>query len=95
MCQETVMPDFDKPIGERMEQKTSDELNRLNGNLLELSGITILVGKGYLPMFKGAETVVGYRNPVGVAAEIFKYAFGTFNRFLKVDDRLFRIKAIG
>ena len=88
------MPDFDKPIGQRMEQKTSDELNRLNSSLLDLSGFTILVRKGYLPIFKGAETVIGYGNPMGVAAEIFKHILGTLNWLLKVNDPLFEIQSI-
>ena len=47
------MPDFDKPIGQRVEQKTSDELNRVNDTVLDLSGFTIRVRESYLAVFKG------------------------------------------
>jgi len=88
------MPDFDESTGQRMEQEPSDELNRVDSGLLDLFGFTILVCKGYPPILEGDQTMIGYGDPMGVAAEIFKDVFGTFNRLLKVDDPLFRIKAI-
>jgi hypothetical protein len=36
------MPDFDKSIGQCMEQKTPDELNRLDSGLLDLFGIVFV-----------------------------------------------------
>ena len=77
-----------------MEQKTFDKLNRLDIGLLDLFGFTILVCKGYLPIFKGDQTMIGYGDPMGVAAEIFKHVFGMFNWLLNVNDPLVRIKAI-
>jgi hypothetical protein len=77
-----------------MEQETSDELNRVHSGLLDLFGCTILVCKSYPAIFEGDQTMIGYGDPMGVGAEIFKYAFGTSNWLLKVDDPLFRIKAI-
>lgn len=88
------MADFDKSIGQCMKQEASDKLNRVDSDLLDLFGFTILVCEGYPPILKGDQTMIGYGDPMGVAAEIFKYVFGTFNRLLKVDDPLFRIKAI-
>ena len=35
------MPDFDKSLGQAMEQKTSDKLNGLDSSLLDLIGFTI------------------------------------------------------
>ena len=52
------MPDFDKSTGDGMEQKASDELNSLDSGLLDLLGFTIFVCKGYLPFFKGDQTVI-------------------------------------
>ena len=88
------MPDFDKSIGQRMEQKTSDKLNCLDSAVLDLFGFTVLVCKGDLPIFKGDQTMIGYGDPMGVAAEIFKHVFGTFNWLLKMNDPPGRIKAI-
>ena len=88
------MPDFDKSLGQAMEQKTSDKLNCLDSGLLDLLGFTILVCKGYLPIFKGYQTMIGYGDPMSVSAEIFKHVFGTFNWLLEVNDPLVRKKAI-
>lgn len=88
------MPDFDKSIGQLMEQKPSDKLHRLDSALLDLFGFPILVGKGNLPIFKGDQPMIGYGDPMGVAAEIFKHVFGTFNGLLNVNDPRVRIKAI-
>ena len=52
ICQEPIVSDFDKSVGQCMEQKPSDELNGLYGNLLDLFGFTILVCKGYLSINK-------------------------------------------
>ena len=82
------MPDFDKSIGQRMEQKPPDKRNRLHSGLLDLFGFTILVCKGDLPILEGEQTMIGYGHPMSVAAEIFKHVFGTFNWLLKVNDPL-------
>ena len=88
------MPDFDKSIGQCMEQESPDELNRVHSGLLDLFRFTILVCKGHPAIFEADQTMIGYGDPMGVAAEIFENVFGTFNRLLKVDDPLFRIKGI-
>ena len=88
------MPDFDKSIGQCMEQKTSDKLNRLDSGVSDLLGFSILVCKGYLPILKGDQRVIGYGDPMGVAAEILKHVLGAFDWFPNVNDPLVRIKAI-
>ena len=88
------MANFDKSVGQGMEQKTPDKLNRLDGGMLDMLGFSILVGKGYLPILKGEETVIGYSDPMGVAAEIFKHVFGMFDWFFNVNDPVVRIKAM-
>lgn len=73
------MADFDKSIGQRMEQKPPDELNSLDSDLLDLFGFTIFVCKGYLPVLKRDQTVIGYGHPMSVTSQIFKDVLGVFN----------------
>lgn len=88
------MPDFDESIGQRVEQKAPDELNRLHSGLLDLLGTTILVCKGYLPIFKGDQTVIRDGHPMGVASEILKDILGVFDWLFEVNDPLGGIEAI-
>ena len=88
------MADFDKSIGQCMEQKASNKLNCLDSGLLDLLGFTILVCKGDLPIFKGDQPMIGYGNPMSVSAEIFKHVFGMFNWLLEVNNPLGGIKAM-
>src|SRR5210317_2001086 len=92
VCQKAIMADFDKSIGQCMEQKTSDKLNRFDGGLLELLSFTVLVCKGYAGIFKGNQTIIGYGDPMRIAAEIFKHILATFDWFLSVNDPLVGIK---
>jgi hypothetical protein len=62
ICQEAIMPYFDKSIGQGMEQETSDKLNRIDSGLLDLFGFTILVCKGYLSLLKADQPMIGYGN---------------------------------
>ncbi len=88
------MPDFDKSIGQGVEQKTSDEFISLDSDLLDLLGFTIFVCKGYLTVFKGYQTVIRYGHPMGVTSEIFKDVLGVFDWVFNVNDPLVRIKTI-
>jgi len=95
ICKKAIMPDFDKSIGQRMEQKSSDKFNRIDGGLLDLFGFTIHVGKGYLAVVKRFQTMVGDGHPMGVAAQIFQYLFRVFNGIFQMNDPVFGLKGIG
>jgi len=83
------MPDAHKPAGQDMEQEAANELLRLQSHqLLFVSLPIIFPAECDLAILEANQTVIGYRDPVGIAAEIIQDLLRAAERRLRVHHPL-------
>ena len=73
-----------------MKQKSANKLIGSKGHFSNfIVFLTIPVGKSDPAVINGDDPIVGYGNPVSVAAKILKYLLGTCKRALCIGDPSF------
>jgi len=85
VCQKAKMTDSDESMGQGVEQKATNEFHRCNGMLPYSVDVSISVGKGNHAVFYSDDTLIRERDPMGVAAQVFKYVFRSVDRLSHAD----------
>ncbi len=73
-----------------MQEEPSNELGRLESHRTRCACTVILVAEGNLPVLEGEQPLVRYRDAVSVAGQVLEDELGSAERWLAVDDPLFR-----
>lgn len=91
--QETIVPDFNEPIGQDVEKKATNEFLGAHGHDLDLVVIGIIPpSERDTVVVRFHDPVIADRYPVGVPAEILKNAFGPVERRFAVNDPLLLVQ---
>jgi hypothetical protein len=86
---QSEVADLDEAGRQDMEQKTSDELDRIelhDAAAVVVSGIA--PAKAHLPVVEAEQSSVGDGNPVSVARQVLQHMFGSSERRLGIDHPL-------
>ena len=92
--QKPVMADTHKPLGQHVEQKTTDKFHGIDGLLLHLARVSVLIGETDLAVITGHDTVVGDSHPVGIAAKIVQHVLGLVNGLADIDHPSVGVAAV-
>lgn len=91
--EKAVVTDADEALGEDMEKKAADELQRLEdhgGLLVSLS--VVFPAKGDTAVVEREQPLVGDGDPVGVAGEVLEHLLGAAEGRLGVDHPVFGVE---
>jgi len=87
MVVNTKTADFDKPPGQDVQGKASEEFNPIKGNRLFDSPVAvILCQKGHLPVGDVQDSLVGNGYPVGILAQVSDHMLSACQRRFAVYD---------
>jgi len=84
-CHEAEVTDTNKPVGQDMEEETTDELLCGQTDKPVGTGLVVVAGtEGNGFSIEGDESLVGDGGPVGVMAQVAEHMLGTIERGLRV-----------
>ncbi len=88
--EKTVVANADETFGKHMEQKPSQKLHGVQAHrALAITVGVVFPTKGDLSVFHRHEPVVGDRDAVGIAGEVFEHLLGTAEWRLGIDHPVF------
>lgn len=87
VAEETVVPDAPKALRRDMEQEPANELFGGEGHRAETIAVAVVFpAKANFAVVDGEQTIVGYGDAMGIAADIVEDLFGSGERRLGVND---------
>ena len=92
--QKAIMPGSDKPIGQAVQQESSDELHGADGDRLGAVFLSVFGAKGYHAIVKRGDTAVCNSHPVGVSCQVLKDLFGLIDGIARTDHPFFCKKCV-
>ena len=89
-CMQSIIPYPLHPFGQYVLQETPQKLlmRQRSCLLLVIVGVVFPL-KGYVRIIDRDDSMVGYRNSMGIAGKILEYVFGPAEWWLGVDDPAF------
>jgi len=89
VSQKPVVADSVKAFGQAVQQKPADKRHRGDGDRFGAVFLSIFSAEGDLAVFERLNAAVSNSNPAGVARQVLKDMFGSFDRLAYTDHPVF------